>query len=307
MDMLHNTIKFKKIREIDPESSEFSIVYVDLVHRCNMECSNCYLPNRSYEDMKFSKLVETIEKFKKRTEFRLIGGEPTLHKDLPRIIKLVTSMPLKHRIVLVTNGLRLANEDYVKKLVNAGLKTVYLSMNGADDDKVYAKMDNLRCAKKKIKAFQNCVDNNIKLAIGCIIAKGINEHVPARLKNLIQKNNYPVALEFRNVGQIGRYSLEKNQNYCRKEILNILEKVFNFDSSTEDWQNSLIDDDSYSWHFPLEQAKAKLCKTTSIRITDWSLMDEGYPAQDNLKRGRMTENFTLAPFFDHLRENENGY
>jgi molybdenum cofactor biosynthesis enzyme MoaA len=307
MTTLYTPIHFKKNNEIDPENSGFKIVYVDIVHRCNMECSNCYLPNRSYKDIDFDRLIETISKFTKRTEFRLIGGEPTLHKDLPKIIKLVTNMPLKHRIVLVTNGLRLANETYVKKLVDAGLKTVYLSMNGADDDKVYATMDNLRCAKKKVKAFQNCVDNKIKLAIGCILAKGINEHVPYRLKELIQKNNYPVALEFRNVGQIGRYSLEKNQNYSRKEILDILEKVFNFDSNTEDWKNSLIDDDSYSWHFPLEKAKAKLCKTTSLRITDWSLMDEGYSAQDNLKRGRITENFKLAPFFDHLRENENGY
>jgi molybdenum cofactor biosynthesis enzyme MoaA len=307
MTTIYTPIHFKKNNEVDPENSEFKIVYVDIVHRCNMECSNCYLPNRSYKDIDFNRLIETISKFKKRTEFRLIGGEPTLHKDLPKIIKLVTSMPLKHRIVLVTNGLRLANEAYVKKLVDAGLKTVYLSMNGADDDGVYATMDNLRCAKKKVKAFQNCVDNKIKLAIGCILAKGVNEHVPNRLKELIQKNNYPVALEFRNVGQIGRYSLEKNQNYSRKEILEILEKVFNFNSDTEDWKNSLIDDDSYSWHFPLEKAKAKLCKTTALRITDWSLMDEGYPAQDNLKRGRITENFKLAPFFDHLRENENGY
>lgn len=307
MSILYTPVYFKKNNEIAPECSEFKIVYVDIVHRCNMECSNCYLPNRSYKDMQFTKLIETISKFKKRTEFRLIGGEPTLHKDLPRIIELVTGMPLKHRIVLVTNGLRLANETYVKKLVDAGLKTVYLSMNGADDDAVYATLDNLRCAKKKIKAFQNCVDNKIKLAIGCIIAKGVNEHVPVLLKELIQKNNYPVALEFRNVGQIGRYSLEKNQNYSRKDILDLLEKVFNFDSNTEDWKNSLIDDDAYSWHFPLENAKAKLCKTTSLRITDWSLMDEGYPAQDNLKRGRITENFKLAPFFDHLRENQNGY
>ena len=34
-----------------------------------------------------------------------------------------------------------------------------------------------------------------------------------------------MALEFRNVGQIGRYSLEKNQNYSRKEILDILEDL----------------------------------------------------------------------------------
>lgn len=293
--------------EKSPEKSEFEIVYVDIVHRCNMECANCYLPNRDYADMNYNHLIDTVSKFKKRTEFRLIGGEPTLHKKLPEIIQAITSMPLKHRVVLVTNGLRLANEDYLKKLKSAGLRTVYLSLNGADDDRVYEIMDNMKCAKKKIKAFKNCVANNIKMAIGCIIAKGVNEHVPGRIKEMIQEHNYPVSLEFRNVGQIGRYSLEKNENYTREEILKMLSEIFDFDPTAEEWKESLIDDDTYSWYFPLDPKKAKICKTVGIRITDWSRMDQGYPIEDNLKRGRITENFMVAPFFEHLKENENGY
>jgi len=305
--MIEKTIFFNRTKETDPENSDFKIVYVDLAHRCNMECANCYLPNRDFPDIDTKTLLETISKFKKRTEFRLIGGEPTLHKDLPKIIREITTMPLKHRIVLVTNGLRLANSDYTKKLVYAGLKTVYLSLNGADDDSVYEVIDNMKCAKKKIKAFKNCVENNIKMAIGCIIAKGINEHVPQRIKEIIQEYKYPVSLEFRNVGQIGRYSLDKDQNYSREEILTMLSGIFDFDPTTEQWKESLIDDDTYSWYFPLDSKKARICKTVGIRITDWSKMDQGYPVEDNLKRGRITQNFMVAPFFEHLKENENGY
>jgi molybdenum cofactor biosynthesis enzyme MoaA len=305
--MTISTIYFKNNREIIPEKSDYKIVYVDLVHRCNMECANCYLPNRNFSDIDTDRLLNTISRFRKRTEFRLIGGEPTLHKDLPFIIKKITDMELKHRVVLVTNGLRLANPHYTKKLADNGLKTVYLSLNGADDDEVYAIMDEMRCAKKKINAFENCVRNKIKMAIGCIIAKGINEHVPIRLKEMIQKYNYPVSLEFRNVGQIGRYSLNKDQNYSREEILLMLSKIFGFDPESDTWKQSLIENDSYSCYFALEPAKARLCKTTGIRVTDWSKMDQGYPAQDNLKRGRLTQNFSIAPFFEHLKENENGY
>jgi len=307
MFKVQKIIPLLKGNEVLPENNTFKIVYIDLAHRCNMECANCYLPNRDFPDIDTVKLLETIEKFPSRTELRFIGGEPTLHKDLPKIIHAVTNMKFKHRVVLVTNGLRLANENYVKKLAEAGLRTVYLSLNGADDDSVYQIMDNMKCAKKKMAAFKNCIEHGIKMAIGCIVAKGINDHIPMRIKQLLQEYRYYVSLEFRNVGQIGRYSLDKDENYSKEELLTLLSTIFDFDTSSDGWRSSIIEDDSYSCYFPLEPDKARLCKTTGIRVTDWSKMDQGYPAEDNLKRGRLTQNFTIAPFFEHLKENENGY
>lgn len=307
MRELKKTIPVLNINETLPENNIFKIVYIDLAHRCNMECANCYLPNRDFPDIDTEKLLETIGKFPYRTELRFIGGEPTLHKDLPKIIHKVTNMKFKHRVVLVTNGLRLANENYVKKLVEAGLKTVYLSFNGADDDAIYQVMDNMKCARKKMAAFKNCIKYNLKMALGCIIAKGVNESVLMRIKQILQEHQYYVSLEVRNVGQIGRYSLEKDQNYTRQELLLLLSKVFEFDTTSEQWINSIIEDDSYSCYFPLQPDKAKFCKTTGIRITDWSKMDQGYSSKDNLKRGRLTQNFSLAPFFEHLKVNEIGY
>ena len=162
------------MKEIIPEESNYRIVYLDIVHRCNMECANCYLPNRDFADLETDKILHFISRFKKPTEFRFIGGEPTLHKDLPYIIKQVNEMPVRHRTTVVTNGLRMASGEYVKQLKKAGLKTVYLSMTGFDDDEVYKITDNLACANKKIKALNNIINNKLRLALGCIVIKGLN-------------------------------------------------------------------------------------------------------------------------------------
>lgn len=292
---------------IKPENSTFTIVYVDIVHRCNMECANCYLPNRDFEDLDFQSLIDTIDKFRRRTEFRLIGGEPTLHKKLAEIIHHIVSSSLRHRVVLVSNGLRLANKEYVKKLYDAGLRTVYLSMTGADDDNVYKITDMMRCGKKKMQALQNCADVGINLAIGCILIRGINEHVPSRLKNIVDSLNIKVSFEFRNVGQVGRYSVLPEENMTFNEILNLLSPVFDFDIDQDDWKNSIIENDEYSIYFALDPSKSKTLNTHAIRVTNWEPMKTGYSKKTNEKRGRLTENLMLASFFEHLRQNENGF
>ena len=97
-----------------PEDSKFKYVYCDIVHRCNMECANCYLPFRHYPDLNTDKVIDFIKRFKVKTEFRFIGGEPTLHKDLAKIIKEATSFG--HRTTIATNGLIIADFLYLKEL-----------------------------------------------------------------------------------------------------------------------------------------------------------------------------------------------
>ena len=73
---------------------------------------------------------------------------------MPKIIKEATT--LGHRTAIATNGLRISRYNYLKELKDAGLKTVYLSMTGFDDDKVYVITDRLKCAKQNIKKYPNC-------------------------------------------------------------------------------------------------------------------------------------------------------
>ncbi len=280
------------VKEISPAQSKYKIVYLDIVHKCNMECANCYLPNRDYEDVDFEKLCEFIDQFPERTEFRLIGGEPTLHKDIFKIIEHITTHPLKHRVGLITNGLKLASKKFVNNLNKAGVKHVYISLNGFDDDDIYEKLDNMRCAKLKTKALKNLIDSKILTNVGFIVVKGVNEHLLERMRDFFLNNKIKSSFEFRNIGPIGRNMLEDqgSDNYSPEELKDLIFKVFDLTDK------NIVNDDGYSL----------FCKNKNflIRLNYWSNITKGFPGETNSLRGRMTENFKVAPFLEHIVENE---
>ena len=132
---------------LEPEQNTFDAIMVDLTHRCNMECANCYIPNRDIPDMDKTKLFELIDKLPNRTFVRLIGAEATMRDDLFEIIQGVRNRG--HRVSLTTNGLKLGREEYVVKLKQAGLRLVLLSMNGSTDDEIYKVLDSGKYATLK--------------------------------------------------------------------------------------------------------------------------------------------------------------
>lgn len=277
--------------EIFAKDNNFKAVYCDIVHRCNMECANCYLPNREYPDVDTNKLFNFIDQFVNPTEFRFIGGEPTLHKDLDKIIAYATSK--NHRTSIATNGLKIASKKYLKTLRDAGLKTVYLSMTGFDDDDIYQITDLARCAKGKMKALNNTIDLNLRLSVGCIIHKNLNEHLILKIFNYLKNKNCKAgtSIEFRNIGHVGRYT--DNTSYSFNQLKDLVKEQLN---TTE---LKILEDNQYSY--------AIVYKGYRINVTNWEGVEEGFNEQTNSVRGRMTEDFKVAPFLDHIKENEGGY
>jgi hypothetical protein len=88
---------------------------IDITYRCNLRCSNC---NRSCTQAPSNEIipVEAVEAFVEQSisrgmqweRIRLLGGEPTLHPELPAILNVLLSHKSAHlpemRIVLCTNG-----------------------------------------------------------------------------------------------------------------------------------------------------------------------------------------------------------
>ena len=275
----------------EPENSPFKNIYCDIVHRCNMECANCYLPFRHYPDLPKEKVIDLIKRFTKPTEFRFIGGEPTLHKHLPEIVKVASD--LGHRPTIATNGLRTANKKYLQKLKDSGLKTVYLSMTGFDDDNVYMITDKLKCAKKKMKTLENVVELNLRLSIGCIIIKGLNEHIIDKIIMSMHKYNYRpgTSFEFRNVGQVGRSMVDKPDNYSFDDLKKLIT-----DKLTP---GAIFENSGYSYSFKHNKYR--------INCTNWEGVDGGFDDKTNSIRGRLTQDYKVAPFLEHIKENEGGY
>jgi MoaA/NifB/PqqE/SkfB family radical SAM enzyme len=79
---------------------------------------------------------ETIEKLLKdvvphKSHITLSGGEPTLRKDLPQIIKLASDLGLE--TTLHTNASRL-NMEYVEEIIQAGVTHIGISVDSAIED-----------------------------------------------------------------------------------------------------------------------------------------------------------------------------
>ena len=291
-----------KYNEVKPEENSFNLLMVDLTHRCNMECANCYIPNREIPDMEVEPLYEFLKKLPNRIIIRLIGAEATVRKDLPDIIRNVKKCG--HQVSLTTNGLKLSSKKYVQKLKKSGLRMVLLSMNGAADPDVYAILDNGReYAEMKHKALINCMESRMIINTGTIIAKGSNEFTLRDQIDLVRKTmketNYRVRikpiLRFKSVGHIGRYM--KDSTYTLPE----LEDVFKYYV-----QDATKVDDIVS---PNHAILANFYELDDmyVRLIDWTIDDDGIPDSDNEYRGRVTQDWKVAPFFEHLKLNEFGY
>jgi len=290
------------MKELNPEENSFNLLMVDLTHRCNMECANCYLPNRDIPDMDVTKLYEFLRKLPHRIIVRLIGAEPTIRKDLPDIIRNVKKCG--HQVSLTTNGLKLSSKKYVQELKKSGLRMVLISMNGAADPEVYEILDNGReYADMKHKALVNSMKSRMIINTGTIIAKGSNEFTLRDQVDLVRKTmketNYRVRikpiLRFKSVGHIGRYM--KDATYTLPE----LEEAFKYyvHDATK------VDDILSPNHAVL--ANFYELDDMFVRLIDWEIDDDGIPDSDNEYRGRVTQDWKVAPFFEHLKQNEFGY
>lgn len=99
--------------------------------RCNNRCTIC---GASWPFRPRLNTIQAIERLRRGillglTEVVISGGEVTLRSDLMEIIHAAREMGYSS-IVLLTNGRRLANPDYLKSLVEAGITAVGVSLHG---------------------------------------------------------------------------------------------------------------------------------------------------------------------------------
>jgi molybdenum cofactor biosynthesis enzyme MoaA len=250
------------------------------------------------------RLYDVLKRLPFKTEIRMLGGEPTVRKDIFEIVEKIRE--LGHRPNMQSNGLMLARPGYAKDLARAGMRSIYISVNGADDNDVYEAMDGMRCAERKIEAWQQCVDAHMNVNLGCIMQKGTNDHVPARLLVLSKKIGGNPIFRFRNVGQIGRYTLEQDQNWTFEELIQNVCSVFDKDAEwAKGFHNIAGFTEPNMLFFPLDETKK--IKTSWVKITNWSPTVGRVPDAGSKRRGRLTPDFKIAPHFEHIILNENVY
>ncbi|MEM3571892.1 MAG: radical SAM protein [Candidatus Bathyarchaeia archaeon] len=115
---------------------------------CNFKCKGCILKQLIWDCHLNDETQHTLQAIKdlrrlSLSEFKDIikgvdvreailgGGEPTIDKELPNIINMLNALGVKTR--LLTNGY-VVNEDFIKKLEEAGLSSICVSIKSYDDN-----------------------------------------------------------------------------------------------------------------------------------------------------------------------------
>ncbi|RXK13176.1 pyrroloquinoline quinone biosynthesis protein PqqE [Halarcobacter mediterraneus] len=151
---------------------------LELTHKCPLECTYCY------NQLDFAKTQDSMKKedwFRVLQEARnmgavqlgISGGEPLLNKDLLEIVKKASD--LKFYTNLITSGLG-RDLSIVKKLKEAGLKTVQLAIQSANEKTSMLITNNKNALKDKIAFAKECKKNGLQLIVNsCITRQNIAE------------------------------------------------------------------------------------------------------------------------------------
>ncbi|WP_083500587.1 radical SAM protein [Thermococcus celericrescens] len=108
-------------------------VSIDVTYRCNYNCPYCYVgcsPNINREELTTKEMFSIIDELAdlEVLVLCLCGGEPTLRKDLIKILNYANEKGIT--VNIVTNG-SLISDNFASKLAESGIGIVQVSLDGS--------------------------------------------------------------------------------------------------------------------------------------------------------------------------------
>lgn len=212
----------KMISRMKIRHSPYGIV-IPVTFRCNLNCKWCYLPDRITEISSDS--IRAIIDNCRHRYIVFSGGEPTLRDDLFELIAYVRRYS-KRFIVLLTNGIKLANIDYIKRLKEAGLQYVIISFNGFSNE-IYRYLNDNDLLELKLKALQNLKKLKLWTILSMTLAKGLNEDEFYNVYRYgIRNIDFIRQIRLRNFSEIGLY--EKRDHIYLSDMVELVSKATSF-------------------------------------------------------------------------------
>ncbi len=154
-----------ELESLMPFSTRPSAPYrMDLAvtYRCNNDCAHCYnARERNFPELNTEQWFKILDQLWELGVPHIVftGGEATLRNDLPELIAHAES---NGQITgLNTNARRLSDEQYVQKLVDAGLDHVQVTVESCDEQIHNDMMRAKGAFKQTIAGLKNALNNDL--------------------------------------------------------------------------------------------------------------------------------------------------
>lgn len=142
---------FRKYYEMEYATPPRHLV-LPVTYRCNMNCRYCYSLSNAGLSLPPDRDLETLLGYigQYGGNVTLIGGEPTVRNDLHELVAEAKRRFPGARISVATNGQKLVDLEYVRRLKDTGLDFVFLSLNDVEYEPSEA------AHRRKLQALENC-------------------------------------------------------------------------------------------------------------------------------------------------------
>ena len=194
--------------------SHTALANLVVTNRCNLACWYCfyyaeragYVYEPSLEDIERMLRYLKSQRPVPCNALQITGGEPTLRRDLVKIIRLAKQLGFDH-VQLNTNGIKLAEDAALAKAIaGAGAGVVYLSFDGVT---ARTNPKNHRYIPGILK---NARSAGMKLVLVPTVIRGVNDHELGEMVEFAFRNIDVVrGLNFQPVSLVGRMPREERE------------------------------------------------------------------------------------------------
>ncbi|MCL1847466.1 MAG: radical SAM protein [Coriobacteriia bacterium] len=216
-----------------------TLVEIEVTQRCNLRCPVCFMSASSEttdtdalpdagQDVPLERLADFFDTIAQtagtETGVQLTGGEPTIRKDLPQIIRMGRQCGF-WGIEVNTNGLVIAHDkDYLKALVEAGLTGIYLQFDGLSPE-TYRQIRGADLLEAKLKAIENCREAGVQVVLAMTIISGVNSHELGAVLDFALDNVDVVAgVALQPAFTSGRFDAQRAQPLTMGDVIIMLEE-----------------------------------------------------------------------------------
>lgn len=166
---------------------------VPITSACNLDCPICYTVNKNEDAHQTSKeemqaiIDHLIDEHDEVDIINFTGGEPTLNPLLPDFLQMCKDAGIE-RLTVSTNGIKLLDESYVKKL-KAFDTRVILSLDTFDPE-IDKQLLGANTVKTKLKVLDLCEKHDVTVTILPAVAAGLNDRdVPELFRTVMNRSN----------------------------------------------------------------------------------------------------------------------
>ncbi|MFP4111929.1 MAG: radical SAM protein [Candidatus Woesearchaeota archaeon] len=173
---------------MDPPRADLRIGYL-----CNNNCRFCCVGEQRKFNLTTKEVIKELEFAKKNKAEKVVftGGEPTLRKDIVKLISYASELSFKD-ILVITNGRMCSYSNFYDKLVDAGLTSICFSLPDIRKD-MYEHLTQVKGSfKELIQALDNTQKYDLQVSTITTIMKVNYKILPEITKFLINlRKNIP--------------------------------------------------------------------------------------------------------------------